>query len=85
MWLFGDRTVLFTGGVAVSRNHRFSLGVDEDVGSTLIVDPVEKEDQGRFTCKIMVEEEINLSHVVHVVDAFAVKPVRSDVKCVEML
>ncbi len=65
--------MLFTGSVRTARDERFSLKTGEE--TTLVVDPVTKADEGRFTCRIMVTDEINLSHQVHVVDAFGVKPV----------
>lgn len=84
IWTFGSSVMLFTGAVRTTRDPRFSLAGPAGDGTTLVVDPVTRSDQGRFTCRIMVKDEVNLSHEVTVVEAFAVNPVpRSGVLSVD--
>ena len=93
IWTHGEDKMLFTGRVRIEREERFSLKQGEE--TTLVVEPVRKEDAGRypdfstnikmigkiivfkirFTCRIMVKDEVILSHEVNVVDAFTVQPV----------
>ena len=67
-------TMLFTGNVKLARTDRFSLKEGDE--STLVIDGVTAEDAGVFVCRIMVRDEVNLAHVLNVVEAFNVLPVR---------
>ena len=67
-------TMLFTDNVKLARTDRFSLKEGDE--STLVIDGVTAEDAGVFVCRIMVRDEVNLAHVLNVVEAFNVLPVR---------
>lgn len=65
---------IFAGDVKITRSDRFSLRKSGDE-ATLIIENVELEDEGSFTCRIMLKDEINLTHQVNVIQAFNVRPV----------
>lgn len=70
-----DEEMLFTGKVRTTKDLRYSLKPDDP--STLIISRIVLEDAGKFTCRIMLEQEINLTHDVNVIEAFSVLPVSS--------
>lgn len=72
MWMH-EEAVLFTGAVRTTRDPRYSLKSGDE--STLVIDPVSEADNGKFACRIMLEEELQLVHEIVVSAAFVVRPV----------
>ncbi len=76
IWMRGDNDVLFTGGVRGPKTPaRFRIEA-----SALILDGATlDDDDGRFTCRLMVRGEIVLTHTLSVTQAFDVKPIEDTV------
>lgn len=78
MWKHFDK-VLFTGHVSVTSDPRFTL--DSSDAASLLLRDVVPEDDGLYTCSIMVRsgEALEITHKVQVTDAqFSVSPVRDE-------
>ena len=71
--MFGLDTILFTGRVKITSNPRYELKEGDE--TTLVIKDVTKQDEGTFTCRVMVKDEVTLAHEVKVTEPFTVKPV----------
>ncbi len=76
MWKHRDR-ILFTGSVSISGDPRLML--DESDSASLLLRDVAPEDEGPYTCSIMVRsgEEVDITHTITVSTdvGFSVQPV----------
>ena len=72
IWMHGS-SVLFTGNIRITKEARFELKPGEE--TTLLISPIQPDDGGQYVCRIMLKEEINLTHHVNVINSFDVQPV----------
>ncbi|TRY70161.1 hypothetical protein TCAL_01222 [Tigriopus californicus] len=73
IWMKGT-DFLFTGGIQSTDNPRLHLPME----TTLQIENAQPEDAGDYTCRIMLRDEIRVTHTLQVMEHFTVSPIPSN-------